>query len=275
MASPPPPIVQFATLPSPQVQSVRTLVDGVSWAHAALERVLTTNAIPIESLIRILSGRCIETSTAFSGVMTPEIGDEHITAASRRLIDQHGSMLDAGDHLEPVKFTPLFAVEKDRCCMEEILGSPKPPLHCFQNVADFIEEKDKPLLGLPSGDGGKNTAAIGLKTTLTEMKQRVQSITAKSAAWCIKHGCNCNAGRASKHTAGSPCTDFSSFGRRGQLQGPMAPYFWAPQGTKLRMLFLGVVFETLERLLELLVSCLACHRHPCYCLSCLLCLTPV
>eukprot|EP00969_Alexandrium_andersonii_P097670 4312394-Alexandrium_andersonii.AAC.1 len=55
-------------------------------------------------------------------------------------------------------------------------------------------------------------------------------------AWCVRCGAYCKAIQAHKHTAGSPCTDHSSFGKREAMAGKQAKVFvaWTMQRRQIR-----------------------------------------
>ena len=89
---------------------VASLVDAMRWCNVALERAAA--AIGFPSLMDSLCERRFTTSTAFSGIGTPEIADEVIGKSVKKVIESHGL-----SRLGP-SFAPRFAIEINRTAIE-------------------------------------------------------------------------------------------------------------------------------------------------------------
>ena len=70
-------------------------------------------------------------------------------------------------------------------------------------------------------------AEIGKDEDVATIKQKINASALTTNLWCVKHGRKCRVPFADWHTAGSPCTDFSTYGLGMRQAGRTFRFFWA------------------------------------------------
>ena len=124
----------------PPLKVVRSHVEAMQWANDGLTRLQQLGSETKPTLIKKLCDRTITTSSAFSGVGSPETSDLFIEAAVAQL-----SSLDPGT--TPLKFEGEWALEFDGPCQEELLAAQQPPQHLFVNILDVCPERYRKMCG--------------------------------------------------------------------------------------------------------------------------------
>ena len=163
-----------------------------------------------------MTNRTITTSTAFPGVGTLETAGTVIARTAKavigRALKSSDTVDDKADEFQPLAFAPKFAVEFNRACQEELLSLPdhSRPEQIFTNIMDFVPESAQAQCGIIGPIPLKHNDF--LNDTILEQVQ-----TACPTAWCVACGKMCRPHRTDKHTAGSPCTHRSAFGKMEQL----------------------------------------------------------
>lgn len=198
-----------------------SVADAMMWCRHALHHAATLFGHPpdMDRLAATLTGRCLTTSSSFSGIGTPEIADEIIAATVNTMF----SGLAKGATLE---FMPVSTVEMSGKCQEELLCLPKPPKHVFTNILFFLPLHVQRACGLHGC----------LPLPNSELKTLILTCEPSLRAWCVKCGKHCTLTRADIHRAGSPCTDASSMGKMTYMDGPNAKVFftWCALRRRLR-----------------------------------------
>lgn len=144
-----PGLFRIVVPPNTRIRQVRTLnnyEDGaMAWARHAIEKVLSENLMTPDQFARNVSERELLTSTAFSGVGAPETADDMIAHAVR---DQLRKLESTAS---PPTFTPVFAIEFNHPCQEELMSFPgKCPKHIFGDMLKFVKPKAAEELSLRS-----------------------------------------------------------------------------------------------------------------------------
>jgi len=193
--------------------------DSFQWCGRTLDDILEHRIVTNEYYIQLLTNRTINSSTAFSGVGGPEVGDTQIENTLRAKLDRLKQQGQAMQRLlanrEPLRFVPMWAIESNTKCWEELLSLPNPPLHIFTDIREFVPRHLRKSVGL---DGGQELPSTELRKTLPFCKPLLRG-------WCVVCGSNCYLTHTALHTAGSPCTDHSSMGNQQRMQGQQAGRF--------------------------------------------------
>ena len=178
-----------------------------------------------EELIHLISNRTASTSSAFSGIGTDITADSVHSHCFQEFINENWT----GDHAcKPVavKFESKFAMDFDNKCIEELLAHPAGSGCVFKDVLEFAPSSLRTACGL---DGGAELPGETLRKVLPTCQVLLHG-------WCYRHGKVCALQRADRHSAGSPCTDHSSFGLGKRFAGSKAKlfYLWAAQRRRLQ-----------------------------------------
>ena len=96
---------------TPSNKSCTSVLDSMAWAENALSVIEKT--VPPAELSNILVDRVISTSSAFSGIGTPETADKCITGGVQKFLNKHG--MDG----EPVKFRSSYVIESNKRAQQE------------------------------------------------------------------------------------------------------------------------------------------------------------
>lgn len=172
-------------------------------------------------MLQHVQGRHLSISTAFSGVLTPELSLRLWCSATDAFCKANHA------HHGGMTLRPVFAVEKARQCQEEILGQhdEHTPEHVFDDQFSFIQEDARKFCDI------KPTPSA------SSIRERILGATCNSGAWCVRHGKCCVAERAHIHVAGSHCTDHSTMNQNRQgLDGDKNKFFWAWSRHRLKLL---------------------------------------
>ena len=123
-------------------REVTQLADAFNWCGQGFDRLMNSGVCSTQLLMSLLTDRVITTSTAFSGVGTPDTADVLIEHSAARFVSQNAGNEYANilQRAAPLKFTPLFAVESDAACREELLAMPQPPACLFPDVMAFMTQ---------------------------------------------------------------------------------------------------------------------------------------
>ena len=145
------------------------------------------------------------------------------TVASNML---HAYIQDNG-FPDTTKFRHLASVERDHECRLEQTVLPHGPRCRFGNIMDFCTPQTAKHLE------AHFTAGTCDLDTLAPVVLAPGAI--KSSAFCSAHNKQCSFPRATGHSAGCPCTDFTTWGKQRRLAGPTVSYYlvWLA----MRMLF--------------------------------------
>ena len=186
--------------------AVSCLDDCFGWCEDALNKIIKFEILPDGGLDALTSSEELCTSTAFSGIGSSETADDIITNAT---------ITAAGRPL--LKNCPLWAVEKDKKCLEELLVLPSTPRHIFTDIFDFVPKKHRTKFGMSLTPTVGQTVAAPAQT----LRKMISAgdIRMETSAWCARCGSVCEVRESFKHAAGSPCTDLSTFGKRLLFEG--------------------------------------------------------
>ena len=168
----------------------------MSWAAAAMRKLTVTGCYTMAALSKVLSGREVSLSSAFSGVGTEGTASRIICNSAARFLGNHA----IGG---PMRFVHEYAIEAAQECQLELMG-PLGPNHIYTNIMDF----NKP-------GSNKIRAALGLGQG---------SFRSAHCARCNK---DCFARTCDISVAGSPCTDHSTFGKQEGMAGKQCVPFGA------------------------------------------------
>lgn len=175
--------------------------DSMAWASHAAAKVEQVSG---RAFFAQFAGQTLTISSSCSGVLTPELA-AHIGchAINQRLAPES----------QAFRVQPLFAVEKNAKCQEEILHLPgdQKPRHVFADQLSFL--------------GGDVRAKCNAKPQAA--RHLIMASASLGCAWCVRHGAYCKAERADLHVAGTPCVAHSSFGLRGGFDDPVNQVFYA------------------------------------------------
>jgi hypothetical protein len=158
------------------------------------------------------NNRTLRISSAFSGILTPELAAQMFASAVNT---QFG--FDAGDGLVVVN---VQAIECHGPCQEEILHMPAGdiPTHVYTDILCFLPASIRDDLKQ------MNEAT---DAELDAMKHRILQCTLQTTAWCCRRGGYCTMLPSDLHIAGTPCVDFSSMNASRKLsRGPKMKLYW-------------------------------------------------
>ena len=150
---------------------IKHLEEAFGWARAALNILVADGVFSWERLIALLSDReDITTSSCFSGVGAPEMGQSIVEHVCKSFLEEHGVL----GNRRPVRYVPVHACEMDARCQHVLLALPRPPPHIFSNICDFIPED---ILNEPADKPGT--------------REKICTAEIKRAAWCVACGKEC------------------------------------------------------------------------------------
>ncbi len=205
--------------------AVSDLDGSMHWCQHALTQ-LCRHAGAKEICLRLSNGfsaysngtGVITTSTAFSGVGTPEVADEVIAATAATFLDNEWQ--DSwGERPQTPTFRCEFAVDKSTACQEELLVLPGGPKHVFENIAEFCPQEGRRMYGLVKGTPAETDNSKLEEALLVTHRPKLR-------AGCVACGMPCLLRRCDVHTAGSPCTDHSTLGLQAKFAGKNAKHFY-------------------------------------------------
>ena len=190
----------------------------MSWCRDGFNELLE-HCISASDLAASITDRNITTSSACSGINSDGMADRIVSCTAVEIARKN--------HLtgSPLKFTALFAIEKNVACQEELLSQEGGPMHVFGDMMDFTPSHLRKDVGL---DGGQELEP-------EELAKILPRCDVKTEAWCYRHGKMCSLQRADIHRAGTPCTPHSSFGAGRQWSDPTVKVFfiWCAHRRKL------------------------------------------
>ena len=230
---------------------VFTLDSCHSWCKRALEQVKASGAITWHNLQKLLAERVITTSTAFSGIGAPETADEIIAKTAAGFLQEHASEDDGHDGeeavpLEPLEFLPKHACEWYSKSQTVLLAQPGSDACLFGDILSFVPADKR--------DAWKK--ATNADERMVEFNKMANGPIEREQD-CLRHNKKCNICVTSKHTAGTPCQDFSSLGSRKQTCGPRMVFFFAWVALVRNLLFPVLVHENVPEFgIDLLVQTL-------------------
>lgn len=202
---------------------LRSFDDMFGWASQNSTLALGAGcADPVGSLsssLRALGS----VSSAFSGVCAEAVCISHLEAEVNTCVDA-----------ERVAALPhLFCIDKDRDCRTEQLCLPQPPACQFGDILGFASpslNRSFKLMAEPYDFDKVVADATQPGATLLTSK-------------CTKCKCTCKLQRAGFHQSGSPCTDFTTWGKGRRLKGPtvLGLAIWIAQ--RIQLLELFILFE--------------------------------
>ena len=189
---------------------LRCVDESMRWVQHALDRVVEHELCADDDVFAALSDRTISTSNAFSGIAADHIADKAIAQAAAELHRQRQEGNMSGRSIE---FKSAWSLEKKPTCQEELLHDTVRPTHVFGDIMDCMPNSIRLMAKDKTVDRSTLRHAMLAATPLQKM-------------FCCNCGKRCPILWTEWHTAGSPCTDFSSYGCGLELDGPTAPYFW-------------------------------------------------
>ena len=180
-----------------------------------------------------LGDRLLSTSICFSGIGTPEIGDEVV---SHTVGDWMNSI---GADGQPIKRVPLFAFERTRACQEELLMLEGCARIVFTEVPEMLADSEiRKSCGL---DGGTELSP-------EELRKTVPYARIKKKLWCVRKGAWCKLPYSDLHRAGSPCVEFSSMGKGLRFAGRTAKVFYVWIAMCRTLKFKIILHENVDRM---------------------------
>jgi hypothetical protein len=176
----------------------------------------------MSQVLDLLSDRTITTSSAFSGVESPAVGDDSISGTARKLLSNRQNT----EIPTPICFPKHWAFEYDSKCVEEIKAMQCPPQHLFRDIMELTADAHRKKCGL---DGGTELPA-------ERLRRIIPFSDVKTTAWCLLCEKHCLLESTAVHRAGSPCGDHSSYGGQERFSGRRAKcfYTWVALMRKLR-----------------------------------------
>ena len=213
-------------------RSAASLIDAYRWCDLLWDKLLEYDsgdtAEDGAALTAALSGRRLSVSTAFSGIGTPELACSTIGKSARRFVASQWSG-PPGDVPVALSFQQVWACEKSSKARAELLISPSKPQHLYQDIKSFLPAGARRL----AEKGGLHLPG--------------QAMTSCTQSTCLVCKGTCSPESTLLHIAGSPCQDFSSYGKRlGQL-GPRMGDFQAWAAMVLTLAFAVVVHENVTQ----------------------------
>jgi hypothetical protein len=217
-----------------KVREVTSPYEAMAWATHGIDTLVQGGVLTISQVLDLLSDRTISTSSAFSGVESPAVGDDSISGTANKLLSnyRHHSVqqqLGSGALQEiptPICFPKQWAFEYDSKCIQEIRAMECPPQHLFGDIMELTADTHRKKCGL---DGGSEWSAEHLRHT-------IPFSDVKTTAWCLLCERYCKLESTAVHRAGSPCGDHSSYGGQERFSGKRAKcfYTWVALMRKLR-----------------------------------------
>ena len=137
------------------------------------------------------------------------------------------------------KFQHLASVERDTECRLEQTVLPNGPTCRFPDIINFVSSDVMPTL-----KSHMNAGTCDLDD-LAPLLLKPGAV--KTTAPCTAHGTTCHFPRATGHSAGCPCTDFTSWGKRRRLGGPTVPYYLIWLAMRLLLREFWVLFENVPQ----------------------------
>ena len=138
---------------------VRSMVDAFGWFDHVCSKFVTSGVVSTKEFVNVMTSRCISTSSAFSGIGTPELSDHAIMAQMQRYISAHIDADDSGGGATASAATSStlassltveagWAVEKSSKARAELMALPSAaPKHVFGDILDFAKtEHDRNMI---------------------------------------------------------------------------------------------------------------------------------
>ena len=119
------------------------------------------------ALCQRLANRVITDSSCFSGVAAKEVVDKQVSNEAARFLKAH-----AGNHLTPVCFRHVYAIEWNPQSIEELLIMENRPEHVYTDVREFVPDNMRQAVGL---NGGVEWPAKKLREMIFGVKQQPQT----------------------------------------------------------------------------------------------------
>ena len=200
---PPVPVAESRVVASQRLPSDMTVVSSVAdlllWPQAnasaaAKAGVIDPDARVCDAYRQLHDG----VTSAFSGVCAETVASNCLIAHEKK----HGH-----DILHPVHHS---SIDKDEDCAIEQQLVPQGPCCVYGDILDFCTEDTK--------------SKLSLESVPYDLLALAPLILAPGAlrldAFCRRHRTRCKHRRASLHSSGCPCTDFTTWGKCRRLQGP-------------------------------------------------------
>ena len=160
----------------------------------------------------------------FSGVCAETVASDMLHAYL-----QHNGFPDMAE------FGHLASVEKDNECRLEQQVLPHGPTCSFGNILDFCTDATKKQL---NAHMVKGTCGLDVLAPLFLAPGAI-----KTTAYCNVHKRHCPFPRATGHSAGCPCTDFTTWGAQRRLAGPTVPFYLVWLAMRLLLREFWILFE--------------------------------
>ena len=181
---------EYPSKPWPSEPVCYSLRDVVGWCKSGFRRLSDHNVVSTARQVSLVSGRTLRTSSAFSGVESPEIADDIVKATASSVTNEFGGKKFVGSSdaqlPQPLGFHLEWAIENNSHCIEELLHMPGGPNHLFGNILDVVQPRHREKFGL---DGGEEQSPSELRKWLPFAQLRPR-------AWCLKHRQVCNIKRS-------------------------------------------------------------------------------
>ena len=161
--------------PTFSVDAVFCPDNAFRWASSALNRTLQKDELGKQmfdsnELRHLLTNRNPETSSAFSGIGSPGVADDSVSAAARDWLSETFDSIAAEEHVE---HTLVHATEWYSNSQAKMMSSPggQHPQHRFTDIRSFVLKNMRKPVGL---DKGKELSPKRLKQLILEANMRVK-----------------------------------------------------------------------------------------------------
>ncbi len=219
------------------------LAGSMRWCRNALSR-LCRHLGAKELCLRLATGfsaytngtGCITTSSAFSGIGTPEFADACIAKTLVGFIQAEWQST-WGPTPQCPSFVAEFAIDKSLSCQEELLSSgDHTPRHLFGDISGFCPADCREMYGLVKGRPMEQNPDVLRQALCFDHLPNLRH-------HCVACGGPCLLLKCDLHTAGSPCTDHSSLGKGAKFKGANARHFFLWAGLCRRLQHRVIVHE--------------------------------
>ena len=177
---------------APSLSRIACLNDSYTWPRVYCE----TPEISCRLRHMHSSLSSLRLCTAFSGVCTPSVALESLSATIPTLI---GATCDSVSNVE---WEYLSSCEWADSCQIELQCLPRSPTCRYESIYDFV-----------SPAAQQAVSDLGDSATWDQLKHIILKHTSINLeAWCCNHNAYCAHPTPSLMIAGTPCIDFSSLG---------------------------------------------------------------
>ena len=223
-------------------ETVASFDDLFTWPHANFIATARHGIVEPAHMLHDGMAHTKSLTSSFNGVCAETVASNMLHAYLQR-----------NGFPDMPKFEHLASVEKDNECRLEQQVLPHGPTCEFGNILDFCTDATKKQL---DAHMVKGTCELGVLAPLFLAPGAI-----KTTAYCNVHKRHCPFPRATGHSAGCPCTDFTTWGAQRRLTGPPVPVYLVWLAMRLLLCEFWILSENVPLFPTALLECYLQHLY--------------